>query len=70
MDNQMVANVGKIVVGDQIMLLEKRVSGDDQMVLARVLEIRFILGKETYVIETESGKRKVVGASQVSQVTA
>ena len=58
----------EIVVGDRIVLMESAFSGEPREISAEVIEIRHILGKQTYVIETEKGKRKVVGASQISKI--
>jgi hypothetical protein len=60
----------KIAVGDRVMLLDRKFTGETEEIAAQVLEVREILGKETYVVETERGARKVVGASQVSRASA
>jgi len=53
-------------VGDEVFLVEKKISSGDVPTAAKIVEIRHILGKQTYVIETSEGKRKVVGASQLT----
>jgi hypothetical protein len=55
-------------IGDQVALVEKKSFGGEGVVPATILEIRYILGKQTYVIETTGGKRRVVGASQVTRL--
>lgn len=57
--------VSEFLVGDEVIFTEKRAGGESRDVMAKVVEIRIILGKQTYVIETEQGKRKVVGESQI-----
>ncbi len=64
----MIANLEEIIVGDQVYFFDKMFSGETRKISAKVIEIRHILGKQTYVIETEQDKREVVGASQVSKI--
>jgi len=66
--NDIIGNMEEIVVGDRVVLMESAFSGETREISAGVIEIRHILGKQTYVIETEKGKRKVVGASQISKI--
>lgn len=58
----------QVSVGDDVIFIEKRMSGETNEVLAKVMEVRYILGKQTYVIEAENGKRRVVGESQISKI--
>ncbi|MRR52843.1 MAG: hypothetical protein EG825_18385 [Rhodocyclaceae bacterium] len=52
-------------VGDAVILMEKSISGDTNAINARVIDIRDVLGKRTYVVETGTGSRKVVGGKQI-----
>lgn len=64
----MITNLEEIVAGDQIVFVDRTLAGEPREISAEVIEVRHILGKQTYVIETEQGKRKVVGASQISKI--
>lgn len=70
MDNKMFKPAEKIEVGDLVYVIDKKMTGETVEISAKILEIREILGKETYVIETEKGARKVVGGSQVIKASA
>ena len=65
MDNQTTPGNNEIAVGDQVVLTEKSFSDSPRMITAKIIDIRWILGKLSYVIETEEGKRKVVGPTQI-----
>lgn len=52
-------------IGDAVVLMEKRISGDTSAINARVIDVREVLGKRTCVVETGTGTRKVVGARQI-----
>lgn len=52
-------------VGDEIMLIEKSITNEEQTVTGKIVEVREILGKLTYVVDTNNGKRRVVGAKQI-----
>jgi hypothetical protein len=56
---------GEYAIGDAVILIEKSISGDAQSETAKVIDIREVLGKKTYVVETKAGSRKVVGARQI-----
>jgi hypothetical protein len=66
--NQKIGNLEEIVVGDQVILANQTLFGETRAISADVIEVRYILGKQTYVVETEQGKRKVVSASQISKI--
>lgn len=60
-----------IDIGDQVTLVEQRgFSGQSELVYATVVDVRVIMGKQTYVIEIEGGKRKVVGPNQIRRTEA
>lgn len=52
-------------VGDEIILIEKSITNEEQTVSGKIVEVREILGKLTYVVDTNTGKRRVVGAKQI-----
>jgi hypothetical protein len=52
-------------IGDEVLLIEKSITNEEQTVTGKVVEVREILGKITYVVETGNGKRRVVGAKQI-----
>ena len=54
----------EISIGDQILFIELFV-GEQREILSEVVDIRYILGRPTYLVETESGKRKLVGDHQI-----
>jgi hypothetical protein len=68
MMNSMIANREEFAGGDRVLVFDKLVAGENGVICAEVIEIRRILGELTYLIETEDGDRKLVGAKQVSQV--
>lgn len=55
----------EFAIGDDVILIEKSISGDSQSITAKVIDVREILGKKTYVVETVAGTRKVVGLKQI-----
>ncbi len=59
-----VSNDG-IAIGDEVLLVEKSITNEEQTVTGKIVEVREILGKITYVVETGTGKRRVVGAKQI-----
>ena len=65
MTEQSVKQTTGFAIGDQVLVTEMKFSGADQLIIATIVEVRHILGKQTYVIETEQGKRRVVGNNQV-----
>ena len=68
MMNVMIANREEIAVGDQVWVIDSIFAQGNGTILAEVVEIRRVLGKLTYLIETEKGDRKLLGANQISQV--
>jgi hypothetical protein len=68
MMNVMIANREEIAVGDQVSVIDSTFVQGNGTISAEVLEIRRVLGEQTYLIETEKGDRKLVGANQISQV--
>lgn len=67
MENDGGVQVNELTVGDQVILREKKYSGAEEQIIAKILEIRHILGEETYLIETGDGKRRVVSPNQVTR---
>ncbi len=64
----MITNLEEIAVGDVVFLADRTFTGERREIRAKIIDIRYILGKQTFVVETENGTRKVVGESQISQV--
>lgn len=54
----------EIRVGDQILMIDLSL-GENREVLSEVIDIRLILGRPTYLVETESGDRRLVGDHQI-----
>jgi hypothetical protein len=54
----------EIRVGDQILIIDLSL-GENREVLSEVIDIRFILGRPAYLVETESGDRRLVGDHQI-----
>ncbi len=69
MDNQTPFGNSEIAIGDQVVLTEKTLSKETRTINARIVDVRWILGKLSYVIETEGGKRRVVGPTQISRAS-
>ncbi len=59
-----IPNAG-IAIGDEVLLVEKSITQEEQTITGKIVEVREILGKITYVVETGNGKRRVVGAKQI-----
>ena len=57
-------NKEEIKVGDQILILDLSL-GENRELLSEVIDIRYILGRPTYLVETEAGDRKLVGDHQI-----
>ena len=53
-----------IRVGDQILIIDLS-RGQNLEVLSEVIDIRLILGRPAYLVETESGDRRLVGDHQI-----
>ena len=57
----------EIGVGDQLLIIDHSL-GESREHLAEVIEIRRILGKPTYLVETGSGDRKLVGGHHIRKI--
>ena len=57
-------------VGDQVVIIEKSFGNEYRQVTAKIIEARVILGQTTFVVETHTGKRKVVGPNQITLLQA
>jgi hypothetical protein len=53
-----------IRVGDQILIIDLS-RGQNLEVQSDVIDIRLILGRPAYLVETESGDRRLVGDHQI-----
>jgi hypothetical protein len=54
----------EIKVGDQILIIDLS-PGENQEVLSEVIDIRRILGRLTYLVQTVAGGRRLVGDHQI-----
>lgn len=68
MMNTMIANREEIAVGDRVWVIDPMFVQSNGTISAPVIEIRRVLGEQTYLIETPLGERKLVGSNQISQV--
>jgi hypothetical protein len=68
MMNAMIANREEIAVGDRVWIIDSMFAGERDVISAEVIGIRRILGEQTYLIQTELGDQKLVGANQIGQV--
>ncbi len=59
----------EFAIGDEIVLVERGFSSEGRKTTAKIVEVRLVLGKLSYTVETEGGKRRVVGASQVNRAS-
>jgi hypothetical protein len=66
--NAIIANGEGIAVGDRVWIIDSMVAGERGAISAEVIDTRRILGEQTYLIETEMGDRKLVGANQIGRV--
>lgn len=57
----------EIRVGDQILIIDLSLGGNREL-LSKVIDVRRILGKPTYLVETESGNRRLVGDHQILRI--
>jgi len=62
---EMQTSLAEFAIGDEVILMEKTMSGETTDTTAKIIDVREILGKVTYVVETGNGNRKVVGAKQI-----
>lgn len=68
MMSAMIANREEIAVGDRVWITNSMFAGESGLISAEVIDARRILGEQAYLIETEMGERKLVGANQISPV--
>ena len=68
MMNEMIANRDAIAVGDRVWVIDPMFVQSKGIISVEVLEIRRVLGEQTYLIETHMGERKLMGANQISQM--
>ena len=68
MMNAMIANREEIAVGDRVWVIDPMCIRTNGIISAEVIEMRRVLGEQTYLIETEIGERKLMSAIQISQV--
>ena len=68
MMNEMIANRDAIAVGDRVWVIDPMFVQSKEIISVEVLEIRRVLGEQTYHIETHMGERKLMGANQISQM--
>jgi hypothetical protein len=68
MMNTMIANREEISVGDRVWVIDPMFVQSNGIISAEVIEIRRVLGEQTYLIGTQMGERKLVGPNQISQV--
>ena len=68
MMNAMIANREEIAVGDRVWIIDSMFARERDVISAKVIDTRRILGEQTYLIQTEMGDQKLVGANQISQV--
>ena len=68
MMNEMIANRDAIAVGDRVWVIDPMFVQSKEIISVEVLEIRRVLGAQTYLIETHMGERKLMGANQISQM--
>ncbi len=68
MMNSMIANREEIAVGDRVWIINSMFAAERDVISAEVIDTRRILGEQTYLIQTEMGDQKLVGANQISKV--
>ena len=68
MINAMIVNREAIAVGDRVWVIDPMCVQTNGIISAEVLEMRRVLGEQTYLIETSLGERKLMSANQISQV--
>ena len=68
MMNAMIANREALAVGDRVWVIDPMCVQTNGMISAAVIEMRRVLGEQTYLIETSLGERKLMSAIQISQV--
>ena len=65
--SKLIDKMEEIGVGDQLLIMDHSL-GESREHMAEVIEIRRILGKPTYLVETGSGDRKLVGGHQIRKI--
>ena len=60
-------NEEEIRVGDRILILDLAL-GEHRELLSEVIDIRRVLGRPAYFVETELGERKLVGDHQLLRI--
>ena len=65
--SKLIDKMVEIGVGDQLLIMDHSL-GESREHMAEVIEIRRILGKPTYLVETGSGDRKLVGGHQIRKI--
>jgi hypothetical protein len=68
MMNSMIASREEIAVGDRVWIIDSMFARERDVISAEVIDTRRILGEQTYLIQTEMGDQKLVGANQISQM--
>jgi hypothetical protein len=68
MMNSMIASREEIAVGDRVWIIDSMFARERDAISAEVIDTRRILGEQTYLIQTEMGDQKLVGANQISQM--
>ena len=68
MMNVMTANRDAIAVGDRVWVIDPIFVQSNGIISAEVIEMRRVLGEQTYLIDTSLGERKLMSANQISQV--
>ena len=68
MMNVMTANREEIAVGDRVWVIDPMFVQSNGIISAEVIEMRRVLGEQTYLIDTSLGERKLMSANQISQV--
>ena len=66
--NSMIANRTEIAVGDRVWVIDPMFVQSNGIISAEVIEIRRVLGAQAYLIETQMGQRRLMGANQISQI--
>lgn len=67
MENNVLVDQTGIAIGDEVILTERSISNDEHLLTVKVIDVRWIMGKQTFVVETSDGKRKVVGPRQLAK---
>jgi hypothetical protein len=68
MESQTPNGLNAIAVGDHVVFIDKAFSNEIRTATVKIIDVRRILGQLSYVIETNEGKRKVIGPGQIVEV--